>query len=414
MTDETLVLPLDAIDPADPAALGRVGGKATNLGGARPRRARRPGRRLPDHRGLPAGRGARSRCSTRRSWSRRTPAPPSSPSPVPADVAEAVRAACPDGPVAVRSSATAEDLPDASFAGQQDTYLNVVGPDAVLDAVRRCWASLWTDRAVAYRDAHGIDHATVALAVVDPADGRRRGRPACCSPRTRSPGRRGEAVIDAAPGLGEAVVSGSVDPDHFVVDPDRRPITRRAGAGDSRWCSARAGGGTETAPHDGAGASLPDDDQCARWPGSAAGSRRTVGAPQDIEWAIDADGTPWLTQSRPITTLYPLPCPDARACGCTSRSTSPRACSGRSPRWASPPLRLLGLGVAAAARRPGRPTRAPGPPCSREAGERLFVDVTDVLRSRVGRRSCRGCLGRHGGPLGGGARAPSSTDPSFA
>ena len=93
-------------------------------------------------------------------------------------------ATCPDGPVAVRSSATAEDLPYASFAGQQDTYLNVVGDDAVLDAVRRCWASLWTDRAVVYRATNGIDHGAVPLAVVVQrmVDAR---WPACCSPPTR-------------------------------------------------------------------------------------------------------------------------------------------------------------------------------------------------------------------------------------
>ncbi|MDQ3274345.1 MAG: phosphoenolpyruvate synthase, partial [Actinomycetota bacterium] len=91
-------------------------------------------------------------------------------SPVPIAVADAVarayRALGDDVPVAVRSSATAEDLPSASFAGQQDTYLNIVGAGAVLDAVHRCWASLWTDRAVSYRTTNGIDHATVRLAVV--------------------------------------------------------------------------------------------------------------------------------------------------------------------------------------------------------------------------------------------------------
>ena len=104
--------------------------------------------------------------------------------PVPDDIAQAVRRSA-TGPVAVRSSATAEDLPDASFAGQQDTYLNVVGADAVLDAVRRCWASLWTDRAVAYRATNGIDHRAVRLAVVIQRDGRGRRSPACCSPPTR-------------------------------------------------------------------------------------------------------------------------------------------------------------------------------------------------------------------------------------
>src|SRR4051812_20839667 len=120
-------------------------------------------------------------------------------------------------PVAVRSSATAEDLPYASFAGQQDTYLNVVGTDAVIDAVRRCWASLWTDRAVSYRASNGIDHRIVRLAVavqrmIEPTVS---GILFTANPLT---GRRRQAVIDASPGLVEAVVSGAVNPDHFVVN----------------------------------------------------------------------------------------------------------------------------------------------------------------------------------------------------
>ena len=111
-----------------------------------------------------------------------------------------------DEPVAVRSSATAEDLAYASFAGQQDTYLNVAGSAALLDAVRRCWASLWTDRAVSYRNANGIDHRSVALAVVVQRmiDAAVAGVMFTANPVT---GSRNETVIDASPGLGEAVVS---------------------------------------------------------------------------------------------------------------------------------------------------------------------------------------------------------------
>src|SRR4029450_9482179 len=122
-----------------------------------------------------------------------------------------------DEPVAVRSSATAEDLAYASFAGQQDTYLNVGGSAALLDAVRRCWASLWTDRAVSYRNANGIDHRSVALAVVVQRmiDAIAAGGMVTATPGT---GSRNEIVIDASPGLGEAVVSGAVNPDHFVIN----------------------------------------------------------------------------------------------------------------------------------------------------------------------------------------------------
>ena len=119
--------------------------------------------------------------------------------------------------VAVRSSATAEDLPFASFAGQQDTYLNIIGGDAVLDAVKKCWASLWTDRAVSYRASNRIDQGTVRLAVVVErmVHAEVAGVLFTANPLT---GKRREAVIDSSPGLGEAVVSGAVNPDHFVVD----------------------------------------------------------------------------------------------------------------------------------------------------------------------------------------------------
>src|SRR5215469_17651909 len=175
-------------------------------------------------------------------------------SPMPHDIASAVIAAYRrlgrETPVAVRSSATAEDLPNASFAGQQDTYLNIVGERAVLDAVQRCWASLWTDRAVVYRSTNGIDHRAVRLAVVvqQMVDAEIAGVLFTANPVT---GRRHQAVIDASPGLGEAVVSGTVNPDHFVVDPGSGEIVERR-LGDKRF-SVRSieGGGTrqvESAP----------------------------------------------------------------------------------------------------------------------------------------------------------------------
>src|SRR5215470_6162816 len=175
---------------------------------------------------------------------------------MPGDVAAAILDAYQrlgaETPVAVRSSATAEDLPNASFAGQQDTYLNIVGADAVLDAVRRCWASLWTDRAVIYRSTNDIDHRVVRLAVVvqQMVDAEIAGVLFTANPVT---GRRHQAVIDASPGLGEAVVSGTVNPDHFVVDPGGGISERRLG--DKRF-SVRSvpGGGTrhvENAADDG-------------------------------------------------------------------------------------------------------------------------------------------------------------------
>ena len=122
------------------------------------------------------------------------------------------------GAVAVRSSATAEDLPDLSFAGQQDTFLNIIGEDALIKAVLDCWGSLWTARAIEYRARNLVDHSGVALAVVVQrmVPSRASGVLFTANPLS---GLRSETVIDAALGLGEALVSGQVDPDHYVVDP---------------------------------------------------------------------------------------------------------------------------------------------------------------------------------------------------
>src|SRR5712692_9410712 len=137
---------------------------------------------------------------------------------MPAAIVEAIREAYHEPlPVAVRSSATAEDLPFASFAGQQETYLNVIGIDAVLDAVRKCWGSLWTARAIGYRARSNIAPSEIALAVVaqEMIASESSGILFTANPVT---GKRAEMVIDANPGLGEAVVSGAVNPDHFVVN----------------------------------------------------------------------------------------------------------------------------------------------------------------------------------------------------
>jgi len=146
---------------------------------------------------------------------------------IPPDVAGAVAQAYAALPgktpaVAVRSSATAEDLPDLSFAGQQETYLNVRGAEAVLDAVKRCWASLWTARAIGYRLQHGIDQSAVSLAVVVqllvPAE--TAGILFTANPVN---GRRDQVVISASWGLGEAIVGGLVTPDTIIVDKATAP-----------------------------------------------------------------------------------------------------------------------------------------------------------------------------------------------
>lgn len=316
--------------------------------------------------------------------------------PMPSEIAEAVEQAYtalgPDVPVAVRSSATAEDLPFASFAGQQDTYLNVVGTGPVLDAVRKCWASLWTDRATSYRASIGIDPADVALAVVVQrmVDVDTAGVLFTANPVT---GRRGHAVIDASPGLGEAVVSGAVNPDHYVVDSLTGRVLERKLGDKSLLVRAVPGGGTETVDVSGASetASLTDS-QAAGLAALGRQAEQHFGVPQDIEWAVDSGGTLWLTQSRPITTLYPVPgrygaAPQDRPGGtraylCFSLAqglTRPITPMGRAA------LRLIASSVATAA---GfdvpEPERGPSP--YTEAGQRIYFDMTTPLRSTVGRR----------------------------
>lgn len=311
--------------------------------------------------------------------------------PIPAGIAAAIAAGYAalgdDVPVAVRSSATAEDLPLASFAGQQDTYLNIVGEAAVLDAVRRCWASLWTDRAVVYRAANGIDDRTVQLAVVVQrmVDSAVAGVLFTANPVT---GHRRQAVVDANPGLGEAVVSGAVNPDHFVVDTARGVILDRR-LGDKRLAiRSLPGGGTEhvALPAGGEQACVTDAQVLAL---AALGDRVEAhyGAPQDTEWAIDGEGTLWLTQARPITTLFPLP-PAAPA---PDADTRVYFCFSVAQGLYRPitPMGMAAFRVMASAASGlfGFPIADPltGPAVFTSAGQRVFIDVTRAVRSTMGR-----------------------------
>ncbi|HYF92815.1 MAG TPA: PEP/pyruvate-binding domain-containing protein [Symbiobacteriaceae bacterium] len=230
---------------------------------------------------------------------------------IPAEVASAVIDAyrrLGGGVVAVRSSATAEDLPGASFAGQQETYLNIEGEPAVLEAVRRCWSSLWTPRAISYRARQGIAPGDLSLAVVIQrqvhADAA--GVLFTVNPVT---GHRLQMVIDGAWGLGEAVVSGQVTPDHWVVRAADGAVVE-AELSRKAVMTIRVPGGTELAP-------VPQERQavaCLTEPQvtelTALGRRvaEYYGEPQDIEWAL-AGGQFYLVQSRPVTTLFPLPQP---------------------------------------------------------------------------------------------------------
>lgn len=287
--------------------------------------------------------------------------------PVPPEVDVAVRlayAAMGSEPaVAVRSSATAEDLPFASFAGQQDSYLNIVGADAVVQAVRRCWSSLWTHRAVAYRAANGISNRGAGLAVVvqEVVDAATAGVMFTANPVT---GTRGETVIDASPGPGQAVVSGAVNPDHFVVETaTARIIPPGPNDAGRKPCLAEA--------------------QLRELTSLGGAAQRLFGAPQDVEWVIDAGGKVWLTQSRPITTLYPLPDPSPDppdGPGSGSPADARVYLCGTLLQGLTRPITPMGLSVLGRMRDDNGPWRYASP------GLRMYVDLTPILRSRSGRR----------------------------
>ncbi|MCX4445132.1 rifamycin-inactivating phosphotransferase [Streptomyces sp. NBC_01789] len=210
-----------------------------------------------------------------------------------------------DAAYAVRSSATAEDLPTASFAGQQDTYLNVVGTEAVLRHISRCWASLFTERAVTYRRRGGIDDRTVHMAVVVQrmVFPRASGILFTADPVT---GNRRNATVDAGFGLGEALVSGLVNPDVFTVREGE--IIGRSIAAKERAIEALDGGGTREVAVEARRREQPalTDEQVLRLVRLGRRIEEHFGRPQDIEWCLVDDGFR-IVQSRPITTLFPVP-----------------------------------------------------------------------------------------------------------
>ncbi|HEQ3524800.1 TPA: phosphoenolpyruvate synthase [Bacillus cereus] len=206
---------------------------------------------------------------------------------------------------AVRSSATAEDLPYASFAGQQDTYLNVIGKENILQHIKKCWASLFTDRAVIYRMQNGFDHNQVSICVVvqKMVFPEASGILFTVDPITSN---RKVLSIDASFGLGEALVSGLVSADNYKVKEDE--IVEKVIATKKLAIYGRKEGGTETkkiAPNQQKVQTLTEQQilQLAR-----IGRQIEVyfGCPQDIEWCL-VDDAIYIVQSRPITTLYPIP-----------------------------------------------------------------------------------------------------------
>lgn len=213
--------------------------------------------------------------------------------------------------VAVRSSANAEDLPDMSFAGQQDTYLNVGGATQLINAIHRCWASLWTARALNYRNHMGIDHDQVAMAVVVQrmANAEVSGVLFTANPAT---GARDEIIVNASFGLGEAIVSGEVTPDIWVLDrTSLAPKDSITGNKAHKVVAAVDGGVTlvEIKTEDRNEQCL-DDTRLTELAGLALKVEAAFdGVPQDIEW-VWAQHQLWLVQSRPITSLPPAPLKD--------------------------------------------------------------------------------------------------------
>src|ERR671912_2488698 len=236
---------------------------------------------------------------------------------VPEEMAEEIRAAYHElgqdaqTPVAVRSSATAEDLAGASFAGQQETYLNVRAESALLEAVKNCWASLWTARAMAYRARQGIDPASVSLAVVVQrmVESEAAGVMFTANP---SNGRRDQSTISAAWGLGESVVSGTVTPDSIVVEKESGRVLSRETADKGVMTVYTEGGTAESSvPEALRRGPVLDDEMAAELVRYGKRIEELYGTPQDIEWALAGDEF-FVVQARTITAL-PEPIADPPA-----------------------------------------------------------------------------------------------------
>ena len=297
---------------------------------------------------------------------------------IPGDVAAAITGALgrlgEQAAYAVRSSATAEDLPTASFAGQQDTYLNVVGPAAVLRHVSRCWASLFTERAVTYRQRNAIGHRQVHMAVVvqQMAFPQAAGILFTADPVT---GNRKVATVEASFGLGEALVSGLVNPDIFTVRDGE--VAARAVAPKQRAVHASPAGGTQEVAIDPQRQEQPalTDAQVVRLVQLGRRIEAHFGRPQDIEWCLVGDDFR-IVQSRPITTLFPIPV--AR-----DRENHVYVSVGHQQMMTNP-MRPLGLSM--------WQLTAMAP--MHEAGGRLFVDVTRRLASPASRAALLEVMGR--------------------
>lgn len=276
---------------------------------------------------------------------------------------------------AVRSSATAEDLPFASFAGQQDTYLNIKGKDAILQHISKCWASLFTDRAVIYRIQNGFDHRKVYLSVVIQRMifPQASGILFTADPVTSN---RKVLSIDASFGLGEALVSGIVSADNYKVQEGR--IVEKTISGKKLAIYARKEGGTEKKEIELRQQNLStlSDEQVLELEQIGRKLEAYFGCPQDIEWCL-VDNKIYIVQSRPITTLYPIP-------EANDQENHVYVSVGHQ-QMMTDPIKPLGLSFYL--------LTTPAP--MRKAGGRLFVDITHNLASPVSRKMLLDAMGQH-------------------
>ncbi|RMG22967.1 MAG: phosphoenolpyruvate synthase [Armatimonadetes bacterium] len=300
---------------------------------------------------------------------------------------------------AVRSSATAEDLPDASFAGQQESFLNVRGETALLEAVRKCWASLFTDRAILYRIRNRFDHRKVGLSVVVQrmVFATKSGILFTADPVT---GHRHTVTINASFGLGEALVGGIVNPDVYHVDKRTRAVTHLEISDKERATVPSPDGGVRqvSLPPQKRTVRVLNDEEIASLVDLGIRIEDHFGAPQDIEWAIaverpaDAgagdDAKPYILQARPITSLYPLDglkSPDDTLHVYFSMGHQQNMTRPLSPLSRSTVLQLVPIG-----RSPDGSTN----PYVRSSGGRLFADITYPLRHPILRRAVVGLVAR--------------------
>src|SRR3989442_3729447 len=276
---------------------------------------------------------------------------------------------------AVRSSATAEDLPVASFAGQQDTYLNIIGKEAILKHISKCWASLFTERAVIYRLQNGFDHRKVYLSVVSQkmVVPQVAGILFTADPVTSN---RKLLSIDASFGLGEALVSGLVNADSYKVR-NGKVIDKKISTKKLAMYALKDGGTKEQEIEpERQNRQALTDEQILQLERIGRKIEEHFGCPQDIEWCL-VDDTFYIVQSRPITTLYPIP-------EANDQENHVYVSVGHQ-QMMTDPMNPLGLSFFLLT------PRAP----MRKAGGRLFVDITHSLASPVSRKTIIDVWGQH-------------------